>query len=596
MTAPAFPAAILDAHTAVVAKTGGGKTYALKVLIEQAYDAGDHICVIDPVKSDHWGLTLAADGRSPGLPFHILGGPYGHVPLDRSAGAALGRLVGSGALRHSIIDMASFGMGDHQRFFIDFAEALFHAKTRSNGVLRLVLEEAHVFGPKERDGIAGENLAVYHIKKLATGARSKGVRLVVATQRTQSLHNAVLGSCDSVLAMRLLLPADQKPVLGWLKGSAPAEVAKAVEASLSSLPRGEGWLCSGEAALFQRFKVPRIRTYDNSGTPVHGAAADDVRPPAIDADELRAIVGAAVKDAVENDPKALKKRVAELEAELKRAGSEAVPAVATDAELRAEYERGFSAGQRGLFDLALEARNAVKLAAAPLRDLEHQLSRARISLDQACGRDEGPAPQPNPHSPSGDVPGAGDRPVGRAAELQPAVSAVTRPAGVADAPAGSGPGAGELGKGELAILTAIAQHKFASVELLTVLTGYKKSSRNTYLQKLQQRGLIVRRGDQLEATLLGTTLLGPRFKPLPTGDALREHWLRELSGGERVILQALCLAHPNGLAVTDLDRQTDYQKSSRNTYLQKLATRRLVERRSGRLFASPLLFGKGGRS
>jgi hypothetical protein len=36
---------------------------------------------------------------------------------------------------------------------------------------------------------------------------------MVATQRAQALHNAVLGSCETLIAHRLTTPADKEPVL-----------------------------------------------------------------------------------------------------------------------------------------------------------------------------------------------------------------------------------------------------------------------------------------------------------------------------------------------------------------------------------------------
>lgn len=313
---PTFPPAVMGSHTAIVGKTGGGKTITAKDLIEQAHAEGANVCILDPIKSDWWGLTLDADGKRPGLPFHILGGPMGHVDLHADAGDALGRVVATGALRHSIIDMADFGPGDHNEFYNAFAESLFRHKTKSSGTLYLVLEEAHVFCPKERDGVRGENMAVFWTKRLATAARSKGVRIIATTQRTQALHNAVLGSCETVIAHRLTFPADQKPVLDWLKASAPVHVVKSVAESLASLKTGEGWMCSGEAQVFERVKFPMIRTFDNSSTPVDGAGHDAVRPPAVDQAALRAIVGEAVKEAEANDPKRLRERIAELEQDL----------------------------------------------------------------------------------------------------------------------------------------------------------------------------------------------------------------------------------------------------------------------------------------
>lgn len=210
-----IPDEILSSHTAVLGMTGSGKTSTEKLIVEQVAGDGFRVCVLDTIKSDWWGITSSASGKSAGLPFKILGGPRGHVPLHSSAGKVIGQLVGSGKLPLSIIDMADFEAGGIQRFFVDFAQSLWkHVR----GVVYLVIEEAHEIAPKERVGFGGENMSIHWAKKLGTGSRTKGIRLIVATQRVQALHNAVLGSCQTLIAHQLMFEADQDPVIKWLKG------------------------------------------------------------------------------------------------------------------------------------------------------------------------------------------------------------------------------------------------------------------------------------------------------------------------------------------------------------------------------------------
>lgn len=337
-----FEPAIMSNHISVVGKTGSGKTITTKAIVEQAFAEGANVCVLDPIKSDWWGLTLSADGKRPGLPFHILGGPVGHVPLHGGAGAAIGQLVASGALRHSILDMAHFGPGELNGFYVAFAEALFRNKTRKTGVLYLVMEEAHVFCPKEREGVRDENMAVFWTKRLATAARSNGVRILAATQRTQALHNSVLSSSGTIIAHRMTFPADRKPIIDWMKAGMDAATAKQVEPTLASLKTGEAWVCCTESTppIAERRTIPMIGTFDNSSTPT-GADESGARPPAIDQAALRSIVGEAVKEAEANDPKKLKERVAELERDLEdaRAGAGRVTADGEEANrLRHELD------------------------------------------------------------------------------------------------------------------------------------------------------------------------------------------------------------------------------------------------------------------
>ncbi len=310
-----FQEKLLAQHIAVLGKTGSGKTCTAKLLVEQVVESGARVCVLDPIKSDWWGLTSSSNGKHAGLPFHILGGPRGHVPLHAQAGAAIGEIVADGRLPLSILDMSEFEMGGLQQFFVQFAPTLLR---KMRGVLYLVVEEAHEFAPKERGGFGAENMAIHFAKKLAVAGRSRGIRLIVATQRTQSLHNAILGSCDTLIAHRMTAPADQEPIVKWLKANLPPEKAKEVAASLQSLKTGEAWICSGELGLFDRRQFPRIATYDNTATPTTEGRAIEVETAAVDREKLRSIIGTAVDEAKANDPRELKAEVLKLRSEIAR--------------------------------------------------------------------------------------------------------------------------------------------------------------------------------------------------------------------------------------------------------------------------------------
>lgn len=337
MTLP-IPAIALRQHTAVLGKTRVGKTSTVKLIIENAVEAGERVCILDTEKSDYWGLTSSASGKRGALPFRILGGPRGHVPLRADSGRIVGELVAQGKLPLSIIDMANFDMGDHQHFFTDFAKTL-HKHTR--GVLRLVIEEAHNIAPKERIGVGHESLAVYWAKKLATGGGMKGIRLVVVTQRTQALHNALLGSCDTMIAHRTILEADQKPIREWLNNvTRDKDIREEVSDSLGSLAVGEAWVCSGEASSFERVKFPRIKTYDNTASPDSDAEAQDVATAPIDRDELHAILGQAAEEAEAADPKQIPKLKAEISRLTAQLANVPEPQPFDPDTLVAEYERG----------------------------------------------------------------------------------------------------------------------------------------------------------------------------------------------------------------------------------------------------------------
>lgn len=385
----AIPEAVLQQHTAFLGKTGSGKTSTAKLAVEQIVrnNPAARICVMDPIKSDWWGLTSSADGKRPGLPFHILGGPRGHVPLHDSAGKAIGELVANGSLPLSIIDMADFEAGGLQKFFNDFAPALMK---HMRGVVHLVIEEAHEFAPKERSGIGAESMAIHNAKKLATAGRSKGIRMMVLTQRTQALHNALLGSCDTMIAHRLTAPADQEPVKKWLKANVDKDIFEKVSASLSSLKTGSGWICSGEAQVAELVQFPKITTYDNSATPTGEMGDHEVKTAPVDQDRLRAIIGDAVKQAEADDPRKLRAEISRLSIELSKQPK--ADAALSSVERATIYETGIGAGRshiRGVFSDF--RRNLVSLLDGTAAEMERL-----VDLSLSTANQPGPLPTSAP--------------------------------------------------------------------------------------------------------------------------------------------------------------------------------------------------------
>jgi hypothetical protein len=139
---------------------------------------------------------------------------------------------------------------------------------------------------------------------------------------------------------------------------------------------------------------------------------------------------------------------------------------------------------------------------------------------------------------------------------------------------------GSMAKGEFTVLTVIAQFSAgADATTISVMTGYKATSRKTYVAKLLQAGMIRREGEKLKATDEGRAALGPSFRPLPTGRALREHWLKELPEGEKVCFQTI-LSNP-GCKGELIEQITGYKPTSRKTYVAKLVARQIVTKSGG---------------
>ncbi len=578
-----FPTEVLECHTAFVGKTGAGKTSTAKLLVEQVVEMGHRVCILDPIKSDWWGLISSADGKRPGLPFQILGGPRGHVPLHHQAGAAIAELVAAGTLPLSIIDMADFPAGGLQSFFNDFAPVLLR---RQKGVLYLVIEEAHLFAPKERSGIGAENMAIHFAKQLATAGRSKGIRLVVATQRTQALHNAVLGSCDTLIAHRLTSPADQAPVIAWLKANLDKPAQQAVIGSLSTLRKGQGWIVSGELpppVAAQQF--PRIATFDNTATPTTADQEHHVTTARIDVDALRAVIGQAATQAEANDPKKLRLRIAELEKQLRQAPASA-PAPEfdlPDIHARAYGEGhvdGHAEGRRVGRALALPEGFALGLAAA--REALAQIKAPEVELP--ANHQAGVAQRPEQRVSNPRV--AGSSPAARSTAPAPRAAASMLPAdGI------TGPQQRILNA--LGWLESIGLQQADKTQLAFLADASPSSSSyGNNLGSLRTAGLIHYPSGGKAALTNSGRKISRVDGPASTAD-LHASIRAKVSGPQWAILEALISAYPEPLdreVVADLT-SASAKSSSFGNNLGFLRTMGLIDYPSrGQCQALPILF------
>ena len=132
--------------------------------------------------------------------------------------------------------------------------------------------------------------------------------------------------------------------------------------------------------------------------------------------------------------------------------------------------------------------------------------------------------------------------------------------------------------GERAILIACAQFPDGlRREQMTVITGYKRSSRDAYIQRLREKGFLIQAGDRFIPSEEGADELGENFEPLPTGGALQRYWIDTLPKGESAILVHLIEYHPDAVSRDRLTELTGYQRSSRDAYIQRMGAKEIVK-------------------
>lgn len=348
---------LTSAHLGVLGKTGSGKTYMARGLVEELIRAGRRVCVIDPTGA--WGgMKSSADGTAAGLPVVVLGGEDGYqdLPLTAGSGAAVAELVGSGQLAACVLNLSILSIGGQHRFVEHFLEELYRI---NRDVLHLVIDEADEFAPQS--GAPGTERVLGATARIVQRGRLKGFRAILISQRPAVLNKRVLTQCNAIVAMRLPAPQDRKAIEEWIRGQADEEQATELLGSLSKLQRGEGWVWAPEHGILERSHFPKIQTFDSGRTPDGtGAVAAPKAFAELDLTKLQAALVESIKEAENNDPAKLRKRIAELEAR-----PAAGPAVDVG-QLEERYQLGMRAGARAarsafskqLFDVARSLSDA----------------------------------------------------------------------------------------------------------------------------------------------------------------------------------------------------------------------------------------------
>lgn len=548
----------LDAVTqklAFLGRTGSGKTYGAKRMVEQMLRAGAQVVILDPVGV--WpGLRLGPKA----LDVAVLGGLFGDIPLESTSGALVADLaVDTGS--SLVLDVSQMRDAERTRFAQAFGERFFQRKKAAPSAVHLVLEECQEFVPQNPQ--PGEQRMLHEFQHLAKLGRNFGIGLSLITQRPQEVSKKALNQSECIFAFQLTGPHERKALEYWLSDKGLGEPLSDI---LPKLKVGAPHVWSPQWLQISKVvHILPIDTQDTSQTPKVGDAAEARRTlKAIDMPALKAAMAAAIERDEKENPERLRARIADLETQLADETAESkvhferveVPVVSDEVVDRLNR----------ITEDFLDAAGKASGVATEIRELLKGLPfaiRPRADAVDIIQRDT------KPHSP-----------VPRRAEPATAPKPAAQPSS-----------ADGFGGGESKVLAAIAQHRDGVTrEQLTVLTGYKRSSRDTYLQRLKAGGAILVDGDTIRATPSGVKALGPGFERLPTGARLREHWLTRLSEGEGKILRMLCAAHPKSVTRERLGEATGYKRSSRDTYLQRLKSRQLVSVNGAAVTASANLF------
>lgn len=516
-----LPLDLITESSAIIAKKGAGKTNAAIVLLEEVYAVGVPVVSIDP-KGDHWGVRAGADGeKGGGLPFVVFGGLHADVPLEPGAGVYVADLVRERRLS-VVLDVSEFTVGERARFLTAFADRLYRRPEKEP--MLLMLEEAHEYIPQMVRGEDAKMVGAF--ERLVKLGRHKGLGVVMVTQRSASLNKNVLTQADNLFVLRTTSKQDRDAVKAWMDTNADA---LDLLTALPSLKTGEAILWQPERGDPLRFQFRMRHTYDAGATPKVG---EKPRPPAtladVDLREISAAMSETIEKAKADDPRELRRRIAELQRELAARPSEKVREIEKVVEVPA---------------LTAEDREVLAELGGMLKGLAIVLPQYQEIRDRVATAPPTPSRPPAHPTATHTAPEA-------------AMPRTTRAVTGGDI---------KLGKAERAILAALATHGAMPHKRLALIAGYSAQSSGfkNPLATLRRVGYAIGGGDSIAITTAGVEALG-EFEPLPSGPALIDYWLRSPQFGkaERAILTALLDAYPHPLTHDELALAAGYEPTS----------------------------------
>ncbi len=532
----ALPLEAVTQKFAVLGTSGAGKTYGSLRLAELMLDAGAQIVALDPV-GNWYSLRLGVDGKGKGFSVPVFGGLRGDLPLEPGAGALIAKVIVEKGIS-AVLDVHLMRKHQRKEFVTAFAEELFHLKKESRSPLHLFLEEAQSFVPQKI--FKGEERMLGAFEDLTKIGRNYGIGWTIISQRPQAVNKDALNLAGTLLVFRTIGKHERKAIEDWIeeKDLALEKVVK----TLPSLPDGTCYCWSPEFLhAFEKIEISTRVTFDASDTPKVGGKPIKPRELSrMDVAELREALKSVVQRAEQEDPKALRRRVADLERQL--AAQPTSEHAVRVKETRVEVPiLGLREAQR-----IERAAKAITNALPVLKEAGERL-RAGLAEKKA--------------GPSEIV-----RSTIRLRVDQHPISVLSKNTAL-PGPNRSRQNGGDtkLGKAERLILSVLAQYPHGrTVTQVALLTGYAVGGgafRNP-LGKLRTAGFVEgSRGDSLRITSEGQMAVEGHWEPLPApGQDLLEYWTRRLGHAECQIIRVLAEAYPKSLTASEVAERTQSSK------------------------------------
>lgn len=548
-----FPLDLITDRGMILATTGAGKTFLMRVIAEEALDAGQQVVILDP-KGDFWGLRSSENGKEPGYPIPVFGGEHADLPLEEGSGQFIAELIVNERLS-AILDLSLFSKTKMNQWATDFAEALYH---RNREAMLFLVDEVHTFAPqkfKGREQILGAFTDVWG------KGRKRGIGVLGASQRSALVNKDVLDLTGTMYFLRTSGPRDRKVVEDWLDYNSPPDVMKEILESLPGLENGEIWVYSPHTfKVLKRGKVRYTKTFDSSATPKPGQAIRRPKTLAeIDVGSVTEQMSSAIERAKADDPKELRKQIAQLKREL-----QSRPTETTVQEVEKIVEVPVP---------LLEPQETQRIVSVlgDIQNATEKLGRLSDDFSDRLGK-VSHAPRPEPRRPVAPRP----RPVAP----RPAPRREVVPDGELKLKAGA--------RRMLEVLAG-APMKVTRPQLASLAKMKRTGGAfSAYFSTLKTNGLIVETNGIIELTDEGAARVGTDFHVPTTTDEVLAMWASKLKAGARRMLSVLVEVYPATMTKQELAEsvEMEVQGGAFSTYLSTLRTNGLIVV-SGDISANP---------
>jgi uncharacterized protein len=290
---------------AFLGRTGSGKTYAAMKLAELFLTEGAQIVVLDPVGA-WYGLRIGGS-----FSVYIFGGMHGDYPLSPTSGKLMAELIVDRGVC-AVLDISMFIRSEQIRFAEDFIQQFFERRKAKPAPIHVFLEECQEFVPQnpQRD----EPKMLHHFERAWKIGRNYGIGGSLISQRPQEINKKVLNQTGMLFAFQMTGPQEREAIQKWTK---EVGIQEDIQGMLPSLKVGSPHVWSPAPHPISKVVtiLPKI-TADVSATPKLGSRVKERPLSPIDVEKLNADMAATIERAKSDDPKELRKQIAELKKQL----------------------------------------------------------------------------------------------------------------------------------------------------------------------------------------------------------------------------------------------------------------------------------------